>query len=514
MALIGDVGTGKTILCRALLRELPKDVISALVLNPYLSDAELLGTILDDLGAERRGSTKGELMSALSQYLLAAGEEGKTVVVILDEAQQMSVEALEQVRILSTLETATRKLLQIVLAGQPELSAVLRRPELRQLDQRIGVRCDLHALSARDTYRYVEHRLRVAGLAGPLPFTRPALARVWEVTRGVPRLINVVADGALTAAFRAGTHEVTPAMVMAAARDRGDERRVRRGPARRLVPAAAALAGLDLAVGAAVVASRGHGAPPASAPRAAPPAPAVAAGDAAPPAVLAATPSVPPAPSPAPAAPEARAPAVRIASPGARALIGRLLGMWGVPAEVSGREEGDWPALADGVPDVAAIAARHRLAAIRLADLEIADLRAVGLPALVEVRDQSERRSYLVRAIDGDVVTLVAPGGDEARVTPGSLGASWTRAAWIVWRNPGGLPADPTRPMSAAGAAAVAASLVRLGHLEPPLPGPGDDRLAEAVRRFQNAAGLQADGIPGPLTVLALARATGAAPGA
>ena len=125
MALIGDVGTGKTVLCRALLRELPKDVKSALVLNPYLSDAELLGTILDDLGVERQGSTKGELMTVLSQYLLTAGGEGKTVVVILDEAQQMSVEALEQIRILSTLETATRKLLQIVLVGQPELEEKL-----------------------------------------------------------------------------------------------------------------------------------------------------------------------------------------------------------------------------------------------------------------------------------------------------------------------------------------------------------------------------------------------------
>src|SRR5262249_51214686 len=160
---------------------------------------------------------------------------------------------------LSTLETATRKLLQIVLAGQPELSAKLRRPELRQLDQRIGVRCDLRALSARDTYRYVEHRLRVAGLAGPLPFTRPALARVWEATRGVPRLINVVADGALAAAFRAGTQEVTPAMVIAAARDRDGERGGRRIPIRRLAPVAAALAALALAGGAALLASRGHG---------------------------------------------------------------------------------------------------------------------------------------------------------------------------------------------------------------------------------------------------------------
>ena len=146
MALVGDVGTGKTTLCRALLRELPDNVQSALVLNPHLSDADLIGTILDDLGVERRGTTKGELMATLSQYLLAAGSEGKTVLVIVDEAQQMSVESLEQIRILSNLETATRKLLQILLVGQPELEEKLKLNELRQLDQRIGIRSYLQPL--------------------------------------------------------------------------------------------------------------------------------------------------------------------------------------------------------------------------------------------------------------------------------------------------------------------------------------------------------------------------------
>ena len=117
MALVGDVGTGKTTLCRALLRDLPDSVQSALVLNPHLSGVDLIGTILDDLGVERHGTTKGELMSTLSQYLLAAGSEGRTVLVIVDEAQQMSVESLEQIRILSNLETPTRKLLQILLVG-------------------------------------------------------------------------------------------------------------------------------------------------------------------------------------------------------------------------------------------------------------------------------------------------------------------------------------------------------------------------------------------------------------
>ena len=261
MALIGDVGTGKTTLCRALLRELPPGVQSALVLNPHLSDAELLGAILDDLGLERRGATKGELMAVLSQHLLAAGAEGKTVVVILDEAQQMSVQALEQIRILSTLETPTRKLLQIVLAGQPELEERLAGRELRQLDQRIAIRCHLLPLSRRDTHRYIEHRLRIAGLPGELPFTRAAMGRIYDYSRGIPRVINLVCDRALLAAFSARAREIGPGFVKAAVRNLEGERPRRRAalePAGRWRRArralAAGLAALSLmAAGAAAV---------------------------------------------------------------------------------------------------------------------------------------------------------------------------------------------------------------------------------------------------------------------
>src|SRR2546428_10511531 len=201
MLLLGDVGTGKTTLCRALLRDLPAEAQSVLLLNPHLSETELVGAILDDLDLERRGSTRGELMTVLSQHLLAAGGEGKSVVIVVDEAQHMSVEALEQVRILSTLEAPDRKLLQNVLAGQPELEAKLARPELRQLTQRIGVRCHLRPLAERETFRYVEHRLRAAGLGGSLPFTWAATARVHRYSGGVPRVINHVCDRSLSAAF-------------------------------------------------------------------------------------------------------------------------------------------------------------------------------------------------------------------------------------------------------------------------------------------------------------------------
>src|SRR6266568_2702134 len=248
MALVGDVGTGKTTLCRTLLRELPDSVQSALVLNPHLSDAELIGTILDDLGVERRGTTKGELMTTLSQYLLAAGSEGKTVLVIVDEAQQMSVESLEQIRILSNLETATRKLLQILLVGQPELEEKLKLNELRQLDQRIGIRCYLKPLPRKETYRYVEHRLRIAGLSGAVPFTRGALAKIYKYSRGIPRVINLVCDRSLMAGFSNRVREITPGLVTSSVRNleggrQGRNRYVRMWAPRSLMRRAALVAG-------------------------------------------------------------------------------------------------------------------------------------------------------------------------------------------------------------------------------------------------------------------------------
>ncbi len=420
MALIGDVGTGKTTLCRALLRELPGEVQSALVLNPHLSDVELVGTILDDLGIERRGTTKGELMTTLNQYLLAAGAEGKTVVVVLDEAQQMTDEALEQIRILSTLETATRKLLQIVLAGQPELEEKLRRRELRQLDQRVGIRCYLEPLSRKDTYRYIEHRLRVAGLPGSVPFTRAAMARIFHYSGGVPRVFNLVCDRALMAGFGARAREITPAIVRTAARNlegrsRGRRRRIGapEWPMLRRLATAAGLTGLVILGGAAVGSQvagwtlpwlRLGGASDSSA--SAPPSPAA-------PVALTALAAV----SAAPAAPLLRAPSSPVSPPlemtapaePTRSLLARLLRLWGVTDDLGGGAA--WPADPTGRPDIAAVAARYHLTATMLRDVSVGDLRAVGLPALVELSERGAARPYLVRRLERDAATLVAPSG-------------------------------------------------------------------------------------------------------
>jgi general secretion pathway protein A len=200
--LTGEVGTGKTTLSRLLLEQLPENTRVALVLNPRLSPIELLETVCEELKLDiegRRGSLKG-LVDALNVYLLDAYAQGLRVVLIIDEAQNLSVEALEQIRLLTNLETPTQKLLQIILLGQPELRVLLAKPELRQLAQRVTARYHLTPLTAEETEAYVRHRLQVAGM-NRVPFTRLGLRALHRHSGGVPRLINIVAERALLAGY-------------------------------------------------------------------------------------------------------------------------------------------------------------------------------------------------------------------------------------------------------------------------------------------------------------------------
>jgi len=200
--LTGEVGTGKTTLCRLLLEQLPENTRVALVLNPKVSPLELVETICEELKLDidgRQGSLKG-MVDVLNAYLLDAYAQGLRVVLIVDEAQNLSGEALEQVRLLTNLETPTQKLLQIILLGQPELREMLSRPELRQLAQRITARYHLTPLTAEETEAYVRHRLAVAG-AQKFPFTKLGLRRIHQHSGGVPRLINIIADRSLMAGY-------------------------------------------------------------------------------------------------------------------------------------------------------------------------------------------------------------------------------------------------------------------------------------------------------------------------
>lgn len=199
--LTGEVGAGKTTLCRALLEKLDSNFATALILNPALSPEQLVKAIALEFGLEVRHLDGVETLEQLNLFLLRLAEDGRDAVLIIDEAQDLTDEGLEQVRLLSNLELDHRKLIQIVLMGQPELRDRLNNPALRQLRQRITVRYHLKALSSHDTAHYIKHRLEVSGASKSPHFTRLALWRVQSYSQGIPRLVNALCDKALLAGF-------------------------------------------------------------------------------------------------------------------------------------------------------------------------------------------------------------------------------------------------------------------------------------------------------------------------
>lgn len=215
--LTGEVGTGKTTVCRCILEQAPQDTNIALVINPKLSAQELLATICDELGIDYPpASGMKVLIDRLNAFLLASHARGQRTVLIIDEAQNLSYEVLEQIRLLTNLETNQQRLLQIVLLGQPELQDILAQPQLRQLAQRIAARHHLGPLTKTETMAYVRHRLAVAGMEQAV-FEGPALAEVYRLSSGTPRMINLICDRALLGAYAKGVRRVDPPLVREAA---------------------------------------------------------------------------------------------------------------------------------------------------------------------------------------------------------------------------------------------------------------------------------------------------------
>jgi len=264
--IVGDVGTGKTTLCWALLERLArKHICTALIQNPMLSEIDILKSILQDLGVRpeqaenqwtgddagetphdvfstdwMQGMTKKQLLDRLNMFLAARAQENVFTVLIVDEAQNMPLMLLEQMRLLSNLETAKKKLLQIIFVGQLELDQKLRSASLRQLNQRISVRFETKALSRQDTELYIRHRIAVAGGAPRLRFASGAFRAIWKCSKGYPRLINLICDRALLAGYNDRSNAITPKRIRRAALGlQGREEAVVRVPAgwfRRLAP--------------------------------------------------------------------------------------------------------------------------------------------------------------------------------------------------------------------------------------------------------------------------------------
>jgi len=226
----GDIGTGKTTLCRALLEQIDRRTFTALVLNPFLSEDDLLKLILQDFGVVSRadvkagrlaGVSKQDLIDTLYDFLLGLLPLKANAVLIIDEAQNLPLQVLEQLRILSNLETDKEKLLQMILVGQQNLKPLLRSPELRQLDQRVSIRYELKPLTDDETAAYIHHRLYVAGGASAVSFMPKAVQAVFQYSGGIPRLINLICDRSLLGAFSAKVSKVSHDLVIRATESLG-----------------------------------------------------------------------------------------------------------------------------------------------------------------------------------------------------------------------------------------------------------------------------------------------------
>ena len=213
MVITGDIGTGKTTICRTLLERLEKNVKTAVIFNSFLTEEELLESILLDFGFSSRGRSRKERIDALNKLLIRYLSHGKKAVLIVDEAQNLAVPVLEQIRMLSNLETEKEKMLQIILVGQLELNQKLQSPELKQLNQRIVIRHYLMPLTRIETESYIYQRLMVAGAQGGIVFSKSAVDEIYNFSKGIPRLINLLCDRALLGGFVDQTYHIERGIV-------------------------------------------------------------------------------------------------------------------------------------------------------------------------------------------------------------------------------------------------------------------------------------------------------------
>ena len=488
--LTGEVGTGKTTLIRSVLEQLPAKADIALILSPQLTTLEFLATIVQELRCPQPADrTVKAHIDVLNTRLMQAHAEGRRVVLIVDEAQTLSPELLEQVRLLTNLETSKQKLLQIILIGQPELRELLDRPEMRQIAQRITGRYHLEPLRKDETRAYVSHRLRVAGTQNDI-FTKRAIDALYKHARGIPRLINVIADRALLAAYTKDQRRVDTKLVSAAAAEVFGIRR--KAP---WWPVATAMAG----VAAIVLGVTNLGNAPAvpepaadqflGAPASPPPQTTALAVDA----------------NAAPAAHEP-APTTTAEPPTLAALledpkfalttdsaIAELLAVWGVPYDP-----------ARGEPCIQAQERGLRCLYQRRGTLS--ELRRVNWPAVLSlVTADGTEQPVVVTALGYDHARLVA-NGSTFELPLAELSYYWFGDHLLLWR-PGDAPARELTPgVDDDGVRWLRETLARLAG-EPaatPLSTHYDDALEQRVRAYQRSHQLTVDGIVGARTQIAM----------
>ena len=483
--LTGEVGSGKTTILRALLGQLDDEKHrTALIFNPRLSADELLRSVCREFGVQGGDGSIDELLHSLNHFLLKESAAGRTVVLVIDEAQNLEPAVLEQIRLISNLETNTHKLIQIVLSGQPELGKVLEQDDLRQLSQRITVRFHLHPLDFEDLQAYIDHRLEIAGGWRAVTFTPGALKRVFKYSQGLPRLINVLCDRALLVAFTEETREISSRLVAKAIKELRREATSSRGrwlwQAAAVVVAAMALIFAGFLIGQQ-------------------------------------TQPVPQKPVVRPATAQQTAEtARRIQEAFSKQLMQRseqesavhgfneLARLWNVRPVV--KYSG---AKTQSVLEKAA--ARRGLKLFQFSGA-FPDLLHINAPCLLELRlpGMSESRFLALTAQQGEKLVIKPRLAGVESVTPIDLKGIWTGRAYIPWRNSHNLPNRINPGAGGAEVRQLQKMLTEAGMFKGAASGRFDAATQSALKAFQASNNLPTDGILGPQTLFFLYRVSGA----
>jgi general secretion pathway protein A len=478
--LTGEIGAGKTTVCRCFMEQIPADCKLGYIFNPKLSVEELLLSICDEFGIELAPQGSGAVsvkgyVDAINAYLLASHAQSRNNVLIIDEAQNLSAEVLEQLRLLTNLETSERKLLQIILIGQPELRTMLARPELEQLAQRVIARYHLGSLSEAETGIYIEHRLTVAGATAIAPFPRKLMGLIHGLTKGVPRRINLLCDRALLGAYVENQPQVTRTILKRAASEvfAGQDavsagQGARSGAAARWpLVVAGVLGGVAISALAWQLASR-DAAPVAQAQAAVKPAATVPA-----PALAAAAPSV----------------ALKPGGDSAAALR-QLAGLWGLT-------------LTDGEP--CAAAARANLRCLQTKG-SLDEVRLLDRPVMLKLNDDPVAPNYvLLTALDEHHATITEPGGKSQKLSVEALAARYDGEFTTYWRAPRAWRDEVRGGDRGPDVDWLAKRLSQIYEMDKPQENqPLDAPLRKRLTEFQSAQNLKADGVAGPKTFIRL----------
>lgn len=510
----GEIGTGKTTICRTLLDRLDENTEVAFILNPSLSCEELLRKINEDFGMATRAQSVKGLVDELNAYLLERHGQGKNCVLVIDEAQNLKPEVLEQVRLLSNLETNTQKLLQIVLVGQPELAANLALPELRQLNQRITARYHLKPLSRRETLQYIGYRLRVAGGRRKVRFSPRAVKRIYRASGGTPRVINALCDRALLIGYTLETREITAPMVRRAVREiRGEPIRTQKAALLRHYlpsPTLLAVAVLVVLLGKYVAAPFAEQlsfwvpATPVSETR--------MIARARPHSVQ--TPEQTPRTQIAPASTESAAEASGPLLPSESRLALIIDGMspaaarnaaaLGILRAWNTALISSYP-LDDSVESLAAFGKDNGLTCVMLQQTTLEQIENIDLPMFARVTGDTQIVWLGVVGLSEEAVHIATGIGETEILPKEEFEKRFLNQAVILWRDP--RPGSPTLRGGDRGEEVekLQEQLKGLGFLDATPTGVYDPETERAVKQLQAAAGLREDGIVGPQTRMVLA---------